>query len=158
VSAHDGGSGDVVPTISSSVMGPLGILHLPRLWQKILLHACGRLAPGYRHGDGGFDGLLCERLGLDADAFARFIERERPDYCALERWVVANARDLTPATIAALNARLRTYAIREEVAAERRERFGIADESVANAIALNDLDDWAGFHERLVTPGPTSGA
>jgi hypothetical protein len=158
VTAHAAGSEDVVPTISSSVMGPLGILHLPRLWQKILLHACGRLAPGYRHGDGGFDGLVCERLGIDADAFVGFIERERPDYCALERWVVANARDLSPATVAALNARLRTYAIREEVAAERRERFAIADESVANAIALNDLDDWAGFHERLVAPAASNTA
>ncbi len=144
----------VVPTISSSVMGPLGILHLPRLWQKISLHAAGRLAPGYRHGDGGFDGLVCERLGIDAQAFVGFIERERPDYLALERWVATNARDLAPATIAALNARLRTYALRDEVAAERRARFGIADEAVANAIQLNDLDDWAGFHERLARNAP----
>ena len=45
----------IVPVLSSSVMGPLGVKHLPRLWLKILLHACGRLPDGYRHGVGGFD-------------------------------------------------------------------------------------------------------
>jgi hypothetical protein len=141
---------EIVPTISTSVMGPLGIMHLPRLWQKILLHARGRLPPDYRRGVGGFDELLCERLGIDATELVAFIERELPDYQRLEAWVVEHATDLRPATITALNQRLRTGTMREELAAERRKRFGISDESFANGIVLNDLDDWAGFHERLV--------
>jgi len=31
-----------VPLISSSVAGPLGVLHLPRLWQKVSLEAVGK--------------------------------------------------------------------------------------------------------------------
>ncbi len=148
---------EIVPTISTSVTGPLGIMHLPRLWQKILLHATGRLPSGYRHGVGGYDELLCERLGIDPAAFVAFIERELPDYQRVEAWVVEHATDLTPATIAALNQRLRTGNMREELAAERRKRFGITDESFANGIVLNDLDDWAGFHERLVGGRPLDG-
>jgi hypothetical protein len=144
---------EIVPVISSSVVGPLGIAHLPRLWLKILLHASGRLPDGYRHGAGGFDELLCERLGLDREAFVAFIEGERPDYLATERWVSEHARDLSPQTIAAFNTRIRTGNMREELAAERRRRFGIADDSFANAVALNDLDDWAGMHERLLEAG-----
>ncbi len=143
----------IVPVISSSVSGPLGIAHLPRLWLKILLHACGRLPEGYRHGTGGFDELLCDRLGIDRDAFVAFIETEKPDYQACERWVSEHARDLSSRTVAAFNARIRTGNMRDELAAERRLRFGIEDETFANAVALNDLDDWAGLHERVLAEG-----
>ena len=34
----------IVPLISSGVAGPLGVLHLPRLWQKVLLESLGQLA------------------------------------------------------------------------------------------------------------------
>ncbi len=33
-----------VPLISSGTAGPLGVLHLPRLWQKVSLEARGKLA------------------------------------------------------------------------------------------------------------------
>jgi hypothetical protein len=139
----------IVPTISTSVMGPLGIMHLPRLWLKILLFSCGRLADGYRHGEGGFDEGLCEHFGIDRAAFVRFIEVEKPDYQTTERWVQRNARNLTPETIASFNESVRRANMRDEMAAERRARFAIADPAFANAIALNDLDDWAGVHARL---------
>jgi hypothetical protein len=140
----------IAPVLSSSVAGPLGILHLPRLWLKIVLHATGCLPEGYRHGSGGFDDRLCEYLGIDRDAFVAYVERELPGYRECERWVEANARDLSPQTIAALNNRIRSGEPPEDVAAERRERFGITDASFANACALNDLDDWATLHAELV--------
>jgi Domain of unknown function (DUF5069) len=139
----------IEPLISASVAGPLGVLHLPRLWLKILLHAYGRLPEGYRHGSGGFDELFCTSFGIDCDAFVTFIETEKPDYQRTEQWVVANAKDLTPHNIAAFNQRILTGNMREETAAERRAQFNIADTSFANAVALNNLDDWAGFHKRL---------
>src|SRR4051812_40411505 len=36
-----------VPLISSGTAGPLGVLHLPRLWQKVSLESQGKLAAGY---------------------------------------------------------------------------------------------------------------
>jgi hypothetical protein len=146
---------EIVPTISSSVMGPLGIMHLPRLWLKILLHGCGRLPEGYRCGHGGFDEALTTQFGVDRDAFIHFIETEKPDYQATERWLAQNAKDLSPQAVAAFNTRIRTANMREEMATERRARFAIADQSFANAIALNDLDDWAGMHERLTSAAST---
>jgi len=140
---------DIVPLISTSVMGPLGVAHLPRLWLKILLHACGRLPEGYRHGHGGLDERLCVSLGIDRDALVAYIEAEKPDYLALERWVSDHARDLSPRTVAAFNLHARTTNMANALAAERRTRFGIPDEDVANAIALNDLDDWASAHESI---------
>ncbi len=144
---------EIVPLISSSVAGPLGVLHLPRLWLKILLHASGRLPEGYRHGAGGFDGLLCERLGIDAAAFIAFIEGERPDYLALEAWVTQHARDLSPHAIAAFNDRIRTGNMGDENAAKARARFKVADDTFANAIALNNLDDWSLAHAAVTAAG-----
>jgi hypothetical protein len=139
----------IVPLISTSVTGPLGIMHLPRLWLKLLLHGTGRLPEGYRHGSGGFDEFFCTHFGLDQDAFVRFVETDRPDYLATERWVVENAKNITPETIAAFNERVLVAAMRDEMAAERRERFGIEDAGYKNAVRLNDLDDWAGMHASL---------
>ena len=147
---------EIEPAVSTSVKGPLGICHLPRLWLKILLHACGRLPEGYRHGIGGFDESLCQKFGIDRDAFIAYIENEKPDYQSLERWVEKNARDLTPRNVAEWNQRVTTHNMGDEMAAERRGRFGLADPQFANAIALNDLDDWAGLHKRLTAAVPAA--
>ncbi len=140
----------IAPVISSSVAGPLGILHLPRLWLKLVLHALGRLPEGYRAGSGGFDDRLCEYFGIDRDALVAYVTQELPQYGELERWVAANARDLSPQTIVAFNTRIRSGEVAEAVGTERRARFAIADATFANAIALNDLDDWATLHGELL--------
>ncbi len=149
---------EIVPLISSSVTGPLGVKHLPRLWLKILLHACGRLPEGYRHGQGGFDELTCANLGLDVAEFVAYIETQKPDYLQLEAWVRAHGTKLDPASIAAHNERLENTRMREELASERRARFGIADPTYADGIRLNDLDDWAGVHSQLLAATPKNDA
>ncbi len=148
----------IVPPISMSVAGPLGIAHLPRLWAKVLLHACGRLPEGYRHGAGGADEFVLTRLGIEPAEFVAFIEKDRPDYLALEAWVCEHAKDLSPRTIANVNHRVLTMNAPGELAAERRERFGIADPNFANAAALNNLDDWASFHAALTRQGEATTA
>jgi hypothetical protein len=139
----------IVPVLSSSVVGPLGIMHLPRLWLKILLHGCGRLPEGYRHGVGGFDEFVTTTLGIDRDAFVAYIETVKPDYLTLEAWVRANAAMLTPDAIATINQRVSTAALSEPMLTERTARFGLGDPSYTGAVALNDLDDWAAMHDAL---------
>jgi hypothetical protein len=140
----------IVPVLSSSVKGPLGVAHLPRVWLKISLFAAGRLPEGYRHGVGGFDEFLTTTLGIDRDAFIAYIETEKPDYRALEAWVRKHAATLNAETIATINARIATAAMNPEMLAERRERLGITDPTFTNVVAINDLDDWDTFHAGLV--------
>jgi hypothetical protein len=140
----------IFPVLSSSVKGPLGIAHLPRLWLKILLHACGRLPEGYRHGAGGFDEFLTTTLGIDRDAFVAYIETEKPHYLALEQWVKAHAATLTPEAIAAVAARIADGEMPAELRAERFARIGIAEPASHLAVGINDLDDWYGMRETLV--------
>src|SRR5438270_3338589 len=69
-----------VPLISSGTAGPLGVLHLPRLWQKVSLEVAGKLAPGYPGIGRGFDAMTCAALGLDEQAVKDFIKQNNPTY------------------------------------------------------------------------------
>ena len=68
--------------ISSGVAGPLGALHLPRLWLKVSLEAAGKLAAGYPGLGKGYDQMTCDALGLDAAAVVAFIKGNKPTYPA----------------------------------------------------------------------------
>ena len=57
---------NIVPLISSGTKGPLGVLHLPRLWQKVSLEAAGKIADGYPGIGAGYDSMVIAGLGLDA--------------------------------------------------------------------------------------------
>ena len=63
----------IVPLISSGTAGPNGVLHLPRLWQKVSLEAAGKIADGYPGIGAGYDSMVIDALGLSADAVRSFI-------------------------------------------------------------------------------------
>jgi len=137
------------PLISSRQTGPLGACHLPRLWLKVLLHAKGLLPEGYRHGYGGFDETTFVDLGIDGEAFIRFVETEEPDYLTCERWVREHATKLDAASIAAHNEKILGWDMKPEIAAERRANIGKDAPATLNAVALNDLDDWSSVHRQV---------
>ena len=85
--------------ISSGVAGPLGALHLPRLWLKVSLEAAGKLAAGYPGLGKGYDQMTCDALGLDAAAVVEFIKANKPTYPAFEAWVRKNGKKLSKADI-----------------------------------------------------------
>ena len=100
-----------IPLISTRTKGPLGLAHLPRLWLKMRLSAKGKLADGYRSGEGGFDGALLEALGIDSTAVAAFVNESQPSYLAFETWVKENAQleSLTPEAIDQFNQRILSF-------------------------------------------------
>jgi hypothetical protein len=139
----------IVPLISSTVAGPLGAMHLPRLWLKILLHAVGRLPEGYRHGEGGFDSLTISNLGIDGRELIAYVERELPSYLACEAWVREHATKLDGMSIAAHNRAIVERDKPEDLAAPIRATLGLPA-TLTNSVALNDLDDWALAHDLAV--------
>ena len=50
----------IVPLIGSAEVGPLGVLHLPRLWLKVSLDGKGALAEGYPAVGTGFDQMVLD--------------------------------------------------------------------------------------------------
>ena len=141
-----------VPLISSGVAGPLGVLQLPRMWQKVSLEAAGKLASGYPAIGRGFDAMTCASLGLEEQAVKDYIKKNKPTYPQFEAWVKANAKSLTPQAIEKHNAAVRGYNHDDETRQEILGNCGMADDSSApkDAVNLNKLDDWYEFHKAVL--------
>lgn len=142
-----------VPLISSRLTGPLGIAHLPRLWQKMLLAAKGRLNDDYKSGIGGLDGWLLDTLGLEYEATATFFSEASPTYLDFEAWIKehAPAEKLTSEAIHTFNQEVLAFHKPEPERTEMLKRAGLpTDDTIWCAVDLNDQDDWVGFHQEIV--------
>jgi hypothetical protein len=139
----------IVPLISSGTAGPLGVLHLPRLWLKVSLEARGKLADGYPGIGKGYDSMVCSALGLDPEGVKKFIADKKPTYPQFEDWVKKNAKHLDKATIHKLNVAIQGYIHDDNTRGGILKASGITDASCVcpDAVNLNNLDDWYEFHQ-----------
>lgn len=140
----------IVPLISSGVAGPLGVLHLPRLWLKVSLEARGKLATGYPGIGKGYDLMVCNALGLGADAVKKFITDTRPTYTQFEAWIRKQPGvRLDKATIYKLNQAILGYIHDDDTRKSILSASGLADDGAVNpgAVDLNNIDDWKEFWE-----------
>ena len=136
----------IVPLISSGTKGPLGVLHLPRLWQKVSLEAAGKLADDYDGIGGGYDTMVINALGLDAEAVRSYITNEKPTYPAFEAWIQAqDGATLGDDAIGALNDSIVGYNHEPEEKARVLSTNGL-ESGPDDAVNLNNLDDWLEFH------------
>ncbi len=132
----------VVPLMSSGTAGPLGAIHLPRLWSKLMLGNGGVLAEGYDFCGPGFDQMTVTALNLDKQKMIDYVQAERPTYLEFERWVVEqNGGSLSPETIQRHNDAIRGYKHPPELAEKMRQASGLTDASVSDAVTLNMLED-----------------
>ena len=140
----------IVPLISSGVAGPLGVLHLPRLWLKVSLECRGKLADGYPGIGKGYDMMTINALGLNADAVKKFINDSKPTYAQFEAWVKKQPGvRLDKATLYKHNSAVRGYIHDDATRKGILGANGITDEGSVNpgAVDLNNLDDWHEFHQ-----------
>jgi hypothetical protein len=138
----------IVPLIGPTVVGPLGVAHLPRMWLKAVLNAADTLPESYFPHYFGFNKKVVDGLGLDPEAFFTYLGT-MPTYAETERWVRANAKHLDPPAIAALNIEIATFPRPEERAAPLRERIGLTEPIRVSAQLIN-LEDWFDAHAWLV--------
>jgi hypothetical protein len=137
----------VVPLVSSSTAGPLGAIHLPRLWAKLTLHNAGKLAEGYDSCGQGFDQMTISALGLDRQRVIDYIAKEKPTYMQFERWVIAeNGGSLSKEKIDAHNAAIRGYNHADDLAKTMRGASGVSDDKISDAVTLNTLEDLDELH------------
>jgi hypothetical protein len=141
-----------VPMISSGVAGPLGVLHLPRLWLKVSLEAQGKLADGYPGIGRGFDAMTCAALGLEEQAVKDYIKQNKPSYPEFEAWVKKNAKSLNREAIEKHNAAVRGYIHDDDTRKDVLGACRLADDASApkDAVNLNNLDDWYEFHRAVL--------
>lgn len=139
-----------IPLISSSLSGPLGILHLPRLWQKVSLEATGQLDDDYPGIGAGYDSMVLGALNIDAETFRAFIKDNKPSYIECEKWVAENGM-LSVSAIAKLNRQITQYHHDDESRTEILKAAGLDDSAaIPDAPNLNNLDDWTGFHKSVI--------
>ena len=141
-----------VPMISSGVAGPLGVVHLPRLWQKVSLEEAGKLASGYPGVGKGFDEMTLAALGLEEEAVRDYIKQNKPTYPEFEAWVKKNAKSLNRESIEKHNSAVRGYNHDDETRKGILSACAIADDAAApkDAVNLNNLDDWYEFHRAVL--------
>ena len=141
-----------VPLISSGIAGPLGVLHLPRLWQKVSLESQGKLAAGYPGIGRGYDAMTCAALGLEEKAVQDYIKQSKPTYPQFESWVKKNAKSLNKEAVEKHNAAVRGYIHDDETRQGILGACGIPDDTAApkDAVNLNNLDDWYEFHQAVL--------
>ena len=142
--------GKIVPMISSGVSGPLGVLHLPRFWQKMSLGAVGKLHDDYPACGAGYDQMMLDALGLDRDATLRYVNDNMPSYFEFEAWVKENMNP--DADIGTHNDAVTGYIHADETRAEIFGAAGLTDESCTarDAVNLNNADDWTIFHQQEI--------
>ncbi len=140
-----------IPLISSGVAGPSGVLHLPRLWCKVLLGATGKLEEGYDQCGMGYDQMVLDGLGLDRDATLAYLTENLPSYPEFEAWVIAQSGgSLDSDAVAELNAAISGYNHADDVRGAILGGAGIDDDdTILDAVNLNNLDDWTEFHAQL---------
>ncbi len=143
----------IVPTISSGVAGPLGVLHLPRLWQKASLEAAGKLHPDYPGIGKGYDSMVLAALNLNESAVRAFFQT-KPTYTQFEAWIKAQPGvKLDKATIYKNNVAIQGYIHDDATRQSILSACGLADDGSVNpgAVDLNNLDDWALFHKEVLS-------
>ncbi len=144
--------GNIVPTISSGVAGPLGVIHLPRLWSKLLLGATGKLPESYDSCGHGFDQMVIDGLGLQRDEVIAFVETKLPSYPEFEAWVKSKGTTLDAASIEKLNSAIRGYNHKDATRHAILSASGIPDEgNILDAVSLNNIDDWQELHTQVTS-------
>ncbi len=147
----------IVPTISSATAGPLGVQHLPRLWQKASLAAVGKLHDEYPAAGAGYDQMVLDAVKVDRDSFLNFINSQKPSYVQCEEWIAANGT-IDAAAIEALNKAVDGYIHDDATRASILAEAGRADDgTIKDAVNLNNLDDWALFHKGEIATPPAGG-
>lgn len=140
----------IVPLVSSGTAGPLGAIHLPRLWSKLTLDAAGALPDGYDACGSGFDQMTIDALGLKRDDVIRYIRDKKPTYMQFEAWVVEqNGGRVDKARIDAHNAAIRNYHHADELCAKMHQASGNPHGHVKDAVTLNTIEDLDELHRQV---------
>ena len=144
------GNGSMVPPVSSGTAGPLGVVHLPRLWAKLTLDAVGKLPEGYDACGSGFDQMTCNNLGLDRTRVMEYVRTKRPTYVEFAEWVVANGKTDAD-TVRKHNDAIRGYNHGDDLAGKIRSATGLKRKEVKDAVTLNTLEDLHDFHAAVTS-------
>jgi hypothetical protein len=141
----------IIPLVSSGTAGPLGAIHLPRLWSKLTLGAAGLLPEGYDECGQGFDQMTLTDLGLNKEETITYVRTRKPTYVEFEEYVRQKGKT-DPETIKKHNEAVRGYNHADDKAQHMRDDLGLKQGQIKDAVTLNSLEDLHELHQ-TVTKG-----
>ena len=140
----------VIPLISSDTAGPLGAIHLPRLWAKLSLGAQNMLSPEYDECGTGFDAMTLAGLNLDRQKTIDFVRSSKPTYMQFEEWVIGqNGGSISAETVRKHNAAVHAFCHDDEKAEKMRKASGIKDAAIKDAVTLNTIEDLDEIYKQI---------
>ena len=141
----------IIPNISSNIAGPLGAIHLPRLWSKLRMSVASQLQEDYPECGGGFDQMVLDGLKVDRDTAVAYVKDNKPSYIEFENWVKEQRGGSVPQEdVDASNAAIRGYNHDDDTRTSILSAAGLSDDgSILDAVNLNNLDDWTELHNAL---------
>ena len=142
----------MIPLIGSSEAGPLGAIHLPRLWSKVLMSAKGMLNDEYDECGTGFDQMLLDGLGLDRAKTLDYLKTSLPSYPQFEQWVIEQKGGrISESVIEKSNQAIIDYLHPDEDVAAISEAVATnADHAIKDALTLNALEDWNEIYNSMI--------
>lgn len=142
----------IIPTITSGIAGPLGVLHLPRLWQKASLDAAGKLHSDYPACGAGFDQMTLDALGIEKDTFLSYIKDSKPSYIECEKWILdQKGGSLDNSSIEKHNESVVGYNHDDDTRKSILSAVGLEDTgAIKDAVNLNNLEDWQDFYAQEI--------
>ena len=142
---------NTIPLISSGIAGPIGVLHLPRLWQKVSLDVAGKLNSDYPAIGAGYDQMVLDGIGIEKAPFEEFM-KSKPTYPQLEAWILEQkGGSLDRDSVSKLNDSIVGYKHDDDTRKGILEASKMKDDgSILDAINLNNLDDWQCFHAQNI--------
>ena len=138
----------ITPLISSGTAGPLGAVHLPRLWTKLTLAAAGVLPEGYDECGSGFDAMTISNLGLNKDELLTYVRTRKPTYVQFEEFVRQKGKT-DPETIRKHNESIFGYHHSDDKAAQMHKDMASTQHHVKDAVTLNTLEDLHELHQTV---------
>ena len=94
-------------------------------------------------------------IGIDVDAFVRFVESELPTYLQCERWVREHASNLNEESINNVNGLLLNQnkpmnAVERTLLAAKHRFIGLEGSDLRDPVMFeNDPDDWTCLHAQV---------
>lgn len=126
--------------VDSMEAGPLGVLHLKRLWDKLMSRRAGRHVEEDKATEWPRDMLVLDGLGVPLEGTFQYVFQIAPSYDEFEQWILEkNGGSIAPLRIERINAIISGREYSDEL---RRE----IDE-IENAEPVLSDEDLASWHE-----------
>ncbi|MDB5259312.1 MAG: hypothetical protein JWO73_520 [Candidatus Taylorbacteria bacterium] len=131
--------------VNSGSIGSLGILHLPRLWSKVVFEGDIKLDEEAIRLESYFDEVVLRGIGIDPKSVFEYLRSEKPTYPDFEEWILERAgAKLDDDAVAEINRKILAHEHEERISERILRECGLGNpqdigKTPRTALHLNNL-------------------